>query len=89
MTGDVVVRARHDPDPVCVRVVGEALEIADDVIGVRHEQLAVRLHEVVLGIDVPEDDPGHATILEECQRRGISLENQVSVNRTQMTDSGM
>jgi len=45
---DVIVGARNDTDIVPVRVVGELPEIGDELLGVRHIQLAVRLHEIVL-----------------------------------------
>ena len=60
MLGDVIVRARHDANAVAMRVVGQFLQIGDKLLGVRHVQLAVRLHEVVLRIHVPEDDAGRA-----------------------------
>ena len=63
MAHHVVVGARHDPDPAGVGVVRQALQVGDDVLGSGHGELAVGLHEVVLGIDIPEDDTGHGTFL--------------------------
>src|SRR3989442_1017707 len=68
----VVVRARDHADAVAVGEVAEPPQIRDHVLGVRYVQLAVRLHEVVLGVDIPEDDPGHTTILERGEAPGIS-----------------
>ena len=50
----LIVRAGHDPNAVLVGVVGEPLEIRDDALGAGDIQLAVRVHEVDLRIDVPE-----------------------------------
>src|SRR5512145_3126170 len=52
----VIVRASDNPDVVAVRIIRELLEIGNQLLGVRYVQLSVRLHEVVLGVDVPEDD---------------------------------
>src|SRR3990172_3913632 len=63
VTGDVVVGAGDDADPVLVGVGGEAREVGDDGLGLGHVQLAVGPHEVVLGIDVPEDRVVHGRYL--------------------------
>src|SRR5438094_868691 len=63
MAHEVIVGARDDPNAVTVGVVGEPLQVWNDVLGLGHVQLAVGPHEVVLGVDVPEDDPGHAPFL--------------------------
>src|SRR5438132_1186884 len=52
----VIIGAGHDADAVPVGVVGEFPEVRNQLLGVRHVQLAVSLHEVVLGVNVPEDD---------------------------------
>ncbi len=62
MFRDVIVGAGDDPDAPRVRVVGEALQIRDDALGVRHVQLPVRVHEIVLGIHIPEDQAGHGQL---------------------------
>src|SRR5207244_4441766 len=72
VAGDVIVGAGDDADAVPVRVVRELLEIGGDMLGVRHVQPAVRFHEVVLGVDVPEDDAGHSDSPAELGRWGIS-----------------
>jgi len=59
MTHDVIVGARDDPNAVTVGVVGEPLQVRNDALGLGHVQLAVGFHEVVLGVDVPEDNSGH------------------------------
>src|SRR2546422_6686143 len=59
MTYHMIVRARHDADAVAVRVVRQAPQVGDDPLRLRHVQLAVGMHEVVLGVDIPEDDAGH------------------------------
>src|SRR2546430_16633325 len=59
MPHDVIVRARHDADAVAVRVVRQALQVRDDPLRLGHVQLAVGVHEVVLGVDIPEDDASH------------------------------
>src|SRR5262245_3780263 len=60
---DVVVGAGDDANAVSVSVVCELAEIGDELLGIRYVELAVCLHEIVLGIDVPEDDArvGHGT----------------------------
>src|SRR5437870_2406577 len=55
----MVVGARHDPDAVCVCVVREPLQVTDDALRLGDVQLPVGVHEIVLGVDVPEDDAGH------------------------------
>jgi len=55
----VIVGAGNQANAVPVRVVREALQIADDPLRFWNVELAVGVHEVVLGIDVPEDDTGH------------------------------
>src|SRR5947209_4078964 len=55
----MVVGARHDPDAVRVRVVREPLQVTDDAFRLGDVQLPVGVHEIVLGVDVPEDDAGH------------------------------
>ena len=54
VSGRVVIGARHDSEAVGVRVVREALQVPDDPLRLRHIQLAIGPHEVVLRIDVPE-----------------------------------
>src|SRR5712664_2080469 len=41
---DVIIGARHDADAVSMRVVRELAEVGNELLGVRHVQLAVRLH---------------------------------------------
>ena len=55
----VVVGARHNANGVPVGVVGEALQVGDNSLRLGHVQLPVGVHEVVLGIDIPENDPAH------------------------------
>src|SRR4051812_28446031 len=54
----VVIGAGDDPNAMAVCVVRELPEIGYELLGIGHVQLAVRLHEIVLGVDVPEDDAG-------------------------------
>src|SRR6267378_5680030 len=60
---DVVVRTRHDADAVAVRVVSQLAEVGYELLGIGHVELAVRLHEVVLSVNVPENYSrcGHGT----------------------------
>ena len=54
--GQLVVVRRGDVDePGRARSIDEALHRGRDVLRVRHVELAVRLHEVDLRVDVPED----------------------------------
>src|SRR3989338_5932008 len=57
----MVVRAGDDPDAAAVRQFGELLERRNDALCLRHVELAVRPHEIVLGIDVPEDQTCHVS----------------------------
>src|SRR6266480_1283370 len=77
MPHDVIVRARHDADAVAVRVVRQALQVRDDPLRLGHVQLAVGVHEVVLGVDIPEDDASHG---------GESLRGYRSVSTAGRTD---
>src|SRR5260370_40638759 len=52
----VVVRACHDADAVAVGVVSQLAEGGYELLGVGHVELAVRLHEIVLSVNVPEND---------------------------------
>ena len=54
VAGLVIVGGGDDPDTTLVRVIREALQVGLDGFGIRHVELAGRIHEVVLGIDVPE-----------------------------------
>src|SRR3989442_815630 len=81
MAHHVIVGAGDDQDAVAVGVISEALEIGNDLLGVRHVQLAVGVHEIVLRVDVPEDHPSHTAVLEGGEARGISWGNKGSVNR--------
>src|SRR3989441_5830911 len=47
------------PYTTLFRSVRQALQVRDDPLRLRHVQLAVGVHEVVLGVDIPEDDAGH------------------------------
>src|SRR5207237_10145735 len=88
MLANMVVGARDDANSVPVRVVRQFLQVGDELLGVRYVQLAVRLHEVVLRIHVPEDDAGRAG--HECSPRkgrqpGESLRGALRVSTTPAT----
>src|SRR2546425_5694581 len=81
----VIIGTGHDADAVPVRVVGEFPEVRNQLLGVRHVQLAVGLHEVVLGVHVPEDDAGGSyghqnALLKEGAATGESLRGPPGVS---------
>jgi hypothetical protein len=66
MARDMIVCARNDADASAVRGPGELLQARNDLLGLGHVQLAVRAHEVVLSVNVPEDEARH-------DRRSLSI----------------
>ena len=61
-------------------VSGEALQVRDELLGVGHVQLAIRLHEIVLGVDIPKNHAGH--VQPPCYNGpGISQMGSEAVNR--------
>lgn len=55
VTRFMVIRARHDANSPSMGVVGERAEIGDDALAVGHVERTLGPHEVVLGVDVPEE----------------------------------
>jgi hypothetical protein len=54
VAGNVVVRAGEDANAVPMSIAGQALQHRNDVLAAGDVELPVGVHEIVLGVDIPE-----------------------------------